>query len=75
MSDGRLPKRTVFGNLEGTVRRGRGGKEKEWTPCVQTNNLALDIAGEWKATALQPEVWAETGTVGDGSWSRGGKER
>ena len=30
MSGGRLPKRIVFGNLEGAVRRGRGGKEKEW---------------------------------------------
>ena len=30
MSGGRLPKRIiVFGNLEGAVRRGRGGKEKE----------------------------------------------
>ena len=31
MSGGRLPKRVVFGNLEGAVSRGRGGKEKEWT--------------------------------------------
>ena len=31
MSGGRLPKRIVFGNLEGAVRRGRGVKEKEWT--------------------------------------------
>ena len=28
MSGGRLPKRTIFGSLEGAVRRGRGGKEK-----------------------------------------------
>ena len=28
MSGGRLPKRIVFGNLEGEMRRGRGGKEK-----------------------------------------------
>ena len=34
MSGGRLPKRIVFENLEGAVRRGRGGKEKEWTNCV-----------------------------------------
>ena len=34
MSGGRLPKRIVFGNLEGAVWRGRGGKEKEWTNCV-----------------------------------------
>ena len=37
MSDGRLPKRIMFGNLEGAVRRGRGGKEKEWTVCVQSD--------------------------------------
>ena len=29
MSGGRLPKRIVFGNLEGAVRRGRDGKENE----------------------------------------------
>ena len=29
VSGGQLPKRIVFGNLEGTVRRGRGEKEKE----------------------------------------------
>ena len=29
MSGGQLPKRTVFGNLEGAVRRGWGGKENE----------------------------------------------
>ena len=34
MSGGRLPKRIVFGNLEGAVRRGRGGKEKERHPGV-----------------------------------------
>ena len=28
MSGGRLPKQIMFGNLEGAVRRGRGGKEK-----------------------------------------------
>ena len=36
MSEGRLPKRIMFENLEGAVRRGRGGKEKEWTDCVQS---------------------------------------
>ena len=37
MSGGRLPKRIMFGNLEGAVRRGRNGKEKEWTDCVQSD--------------------------------------
>ena len=63
MSGGRLPKRIVFGNLEGAVRRGRGGKEKEWwTDCVQSDIRAFCIAGDWKATALKAEVWVETVT-------------
>ena len=64
MSGGRLPKRIVFGNLEGAVRRGRGGKEKEWTDCVQRDIRAFGIEGDWKATALKAEVWVETVTEG-----------
>ena len=60
MSCGRLPKRFVFGNLEGAVRRGRGGKEKVWTDCVQSDIRAFGIAGDRKATALKAEVWVET---------------
>ena len=65
MSGGRLPKRIVFGNLEGAVRRGRGGKEKKWTDCVQSDIRAFGIAGDWKATALKAEVWVETVTEGE----------
>ena len=43
------------------IRRGRGGKEKEWTDCVQSD---IRIAGDWKATALKAEVWVETVTEG-----------
>ena len=64
MSGGRLPKRIVFGNLEGAVRRGRAGKEKEWTDCVRSDIRAFGIAGDWKATALKAEVWVETVTEG-----------
>ena len=64
MSGGRLPKRIAFGNLEGAVRRGRGGKEKEWTDCVQSDIRTFGIAGDWKATALNAEVWVETVTEG-----------
>ena len=53
MSSGRLPKRIMFGNLEGAVRRGRGGKEKEWTDCVQSDIRAFGITGDWKAMALK----------------------
>ena len=64
MSGGRLPKRIVFGNLEGAERRGRGEKEKEWTDCVQSDIRAFGIARGWKATALKAEVWVETVTEG-----------
>ena len=60
MSGGRLPKRIVFGNLEGAVRRGRDGKDKEWTDCVQSDIREFGIAGDWKATAFKAEVWVET---------------
>ena len=57
MSGGRLPKRIVFGNLEGAVRRGRGGKEKEeWTDCAQSDIRAFGITGGRKPTALKAEV-------------------
>ena len=46
MSGGRLPKRIVFGNLEGAVRRGRGRNEKKWTDCVQSDVRAFGIAGD-----------------------------
>ena len=61
---GRLPKRTMFGNLEGAVWRGRGGKEKEWTDCVQSDILAFGITVDWKAMALKVEVWVEEVTEG-----------
>ena len=64
MSGGRLPKRVVFGNLEGAVRGRRGGKEKEWTDCVQSDIRAFGIVGDWKATALKDNVWVETVTEG-----------
>ena len=56
MSGGRLPKRIMFGNLERAVRRGRGGKEKEWSDCVQSDIRAFGITGDWKTMALKAEV-------------------
>ena len=41
------------------MRRGRGGKEKEWTDCVQSDIRAFGITGDWKTMALRAEVWAE----------------
>ena len=45
MSGGRLPKRIMFGNLEGAVRRGQDGKENKWTDCVQSGIRAFGITG------------------------------
>ena len=56
VSGGRLPKRIKSRNLEGAVRRGRGGKEKEWTDCVESNIRAFGITGDWKAIVLKAEV-------------------
>ena len=39
------------------MRRGRGGKEKEWTDCVQSDIRAFGITGDWKTMALKAEVW------------------
>ena len=64
MSGGRLPKRIAFGNLEDAARRGRDGKEKEWTDCVHSDIRAFGIAEDWKETALKAKVWAETVTEG-----------
>ena len=50
----------MFGNLEGAVRRGPVGKEKEWIDCVQSDIRAFGIAGDWKATTLKAEVWGKT---------------
>ena len=64
MSGGPLPKRIMFGNLEGAVRRGRGGKEKEWTDCVQSDIRAFGITRDWKTIALKAEVWVKAVTEG-----------
>ena len=64
MSGGRLPKRILFENLKGAVQRGQGGKEKEWTDCVQSDIRAFSITGDWKAMALKAEVWVEAVTGG-----------
>ena len=66
MIGGWLPKRIVFGNLEGAVRRGWGGKEKEWIVCVQSYIRAFGIMRDWKATASKAEVWVKT--VMEGEW-------
>ena len=46
------------------MRRGRGGKEKEWTDCVQSDIQAFGIAGGRKAMALMAKVSVETAAEG-----------
>ena len=50
----------MFGNREGAVRRGRGGKGKECTDCVQSDIRAFGIAGECESTVLEADEWDET---------------
>ena len=53
MIGGRLPERIVFGNFEGAVRRGRDGKEKEWTDSVQSDIRAFGIAGGLESDGVE----------------------
>ena len=64
MGDRRLPKRVMCGKLEHGVKRGRGGQEKDWTTCVNSDVRAFGIQGEWKQTALDMEEWALAVTEG-----------
>ena len=64
MSGGRLPKRIMLGKLEGAVRTGRVGKEKEWTDCVQSDIRTFGITRNWKTMVLKAEVWVEVVTEG-----------
>ena len=74
MSGGRLPKRIIFGNLKGAVRRGRRGKEKEWADCVQSDIRAFGITGDWRTMALKAEVWVEAATEGGRSFMAAWRE-
>ena len=59
MSDGRLPERFVFGNLDGVGKRGRVGRKHRsrinksiaWRVAP-----AFSIAGDWKGVALEAGV-------------------
>ena len=46
------------------MRRGRGGKEKEWTDCVQSDIWAFGITGDWETMVVKVEVWVEAVTKG-----------
>ena len=61
MDNRRLPRRIMVGTLDNPGRRGRGGKEKEWTDCVADDLRLFGIGdGEgWKTVALDPGKWWE----------------
>ena len=46
------------------MRKGRGGKEKEWIDCAKNDNRAFGIAGDWKATAFGAGMWVDMVTEG-----------
>ena len=46
-----MTKRVMLGILERVAKRGRGGKEKDWTDYVKTDVRAFDIPRDWRRTA------------------------
>ena len=72
----RLPRRIMVGTLENPGRRGRGGKEKEWTGCVADDLRLFEIGdGEgWKTVALDPGKWWEMVMKGGRTFMAGRKE-
>ena len=67
-----MPKRIVFGNLEGEVRRERDGKKKKLIDCVQSDVRKFGIAGDCKVAALEAGGGlGRSRRVGKGLWSHG----
>ena len=56
------------------MRRGRGGKEKEWSDCLQSDIRAFSIPGDWKAMVLKAELWVEAVTEGERRFMSAWKE-
>ena len=64
MDDGRLPKRVMFGTIKDRVKKGRGGQEKEWVACVESDVRTFRIQQNWKNAARDAQSWTETVTEG-----------
>ena len=64
MDDGRLPKRVMFGTIKDGVKKGRGGQEKEWVACVESDVRSFKIQQNWKHAARDAQSWTETVTEG-----------
>ena len=60
MSDHRLPKRVVSGEVENTGKRGPGRKDEYWTDCVAEDCRLFGITGDWSTAKLDPGVWYST---------------
>ena len=56
----RLPRRIILGTLDGSRKRGRGGKEKEWVDRVARDVRAFGISGDWESLSLQEDDWYNT---------------
>jgi len=64
MDDGRLPKRVMFGRIKDGVKKGRGGQEKEWKTCVESDVRSFKIQQNWKHAAQDAQSWTEIVTEG-----------
>ena len=64
MDDGRLPKRVMFGTIKDGVKKGRGGQEKEWVACVESDVRSFKIQQNWKHAARDAQSWTEIVTEG-----------
>ena len=64
MDDGRLPKRVMFGTIKDGVQKRRGGQEKEFVACVDSDIRSFKIQQNWKHTARDAQSWTEIVTEG-----------
>ena len=79
MDDGRLPKRVMFGTIKDGVKKRRGGQEKEWVTCVESDVRSFKIQQNWKHVAQDAQSWTKI-TIEGGrrfmtEWRRKKKEK
>ena len=64
MSGARLPSDSCSETLRVQCREDGAGRRKSGPTAYRTDTRVFGIAGDWKTTALEAEVWV--GTVTDG---------
>ena len=75
MSGRRLPKRIVFGNLEGTVRRGQGGEEERVDRLRTERHPGVGHSGGLESDGvLEIKVWVGTVREGGRSFMAAGRK-